>query len=143
MSEPAKLRGKTAAITGASSGIGRSIALRLAAAGANVLVHARANRAGAEEVAAEARRHGVETKVLLADLSLLDQISTFAETAWNWRRAIDVLVNNAGADTLTGEAAGWLFEQKLETLWRVDVAASVLLTRTIGSRMKKRGTARS
>ncbi len=140
MSEPANLRGKTAAITGASSGIGRAIAIRLATAGANVLVHARAKRAGAEEVAIEARRHDIEAKVILADLSQFDQLSQFAADAWNWRGAIDVLVNNAGADTLTGEAADWSFEQKLEALWRVDVAATIFLTRTIGGRMKKRGT---
>ena len=139
MSEPANLRGKIAAITGASSGIGRAIAIRLAAAGANVLVHARANRAGAEEVAGEVRRLGVESEVVLADLSQFDQLTKFSADAWNWRGAIDVLVNNAGADTLTGDAAGWSFAQKLETLWRVDVAATVLLTRTIGNRMKKRG----
>jgi 3-oxoacyl-[acyl-carrier protein] reductase len=139
MTESTKLTGKNAVITGSSSGIGRAIALHLAAAGAHVLVHARANRAGAEETAADARRHGVDAKVLLADLSRIDQLTQFPEDAWNWR-AIDILVNNAGADTLTGEAAHWPFEQKLEALWRLDVAATAVLSRTIGSRMKKRGS---
>jgi 3-oxoacyl-[acyl-carrier protein] reductase len=140
MTESTKLTGKTAVITGSSSGIGRAIALHLAAAGANVLVHARANRAGVEETSAEARRHGIDANVFLADLSRNDQLTQFADDAWSWRGSIDILVNNAGADTLTGEAAHWSFEQKLEALWRVDVAAAVVLSRTIGSRMKKRGS---
>jgi 3-oxoacyl-[acyl-carrier protein] reductase len=140
MTESTTLAGKTAVVTGSSSGIGRAIAVRIAEAGANVLVHARANRAGADETAAEVRRHGVESKVILADLSRFDQLTRIADDAWNWRRAIDVLVNNAGADTLTGDAADWSFEQKLEALWRVDVVSTVVLSRTIGGRMKKQGT---
>jgi 3-oxoacyl-[acyl-carrier protein] reductase len=140
MTESTKLTGKTAVITGSSSGIGRAIALHLASAGANVLVHARANRTGAEETAAEARRNGVDAKVLHADLSRTDQLTQFTDDAWNWRGSIDILVNNAGADTLTGEAAHWSFEQKLEALWRVDVVAGVVLSRELGKRMKKRGS---
>lgn len=139
MSDETKLSGKTAVVTGSSSGIGRAIALRLAAMGVNVLVHARQNRDGAEEVVGLARRHGIEATAVLADLSRADELDRFAKKAWDWRRAVDVLVNNAGADTLTGEAAGWSFGEKLETLWRVDVAATVVLTRSIGARMKKRG----
>ncbi|HJS06912.1 MAG TPA: SDR family oxidoreductase [Pirellulales bacterium] len=140
MPDSADLRGKTAVVTGSSSGIGRAVALRLAQAGARLLVHARQNRDGAEEVAQLVRGHGVEVKVILADLSQREEIHRVADEAWNWRRAIDVLVNNAGADTLTGVAADWSFEEKLDCLWRVDVAATVVLSRRIGVRMKKRGS---
>jgi 3-oxoacyl-[acyl-carrier protein] reductase len=140
MSSAASLRGKTAVVTGSSSGIGRAIALRLAAAGANVLVHARGNQKGAEDVAAEIRCGGVQSTVVLADLSVVQLRERFVADAWNWRGAIDVLVNNAGADTLTGEAANWPFEHKLEALWQVDVLGTISLTRMIGGRMKKRGT---
>jgi 3-oxoacyl-[acyl-carrier protein] reductase len=140
MPDSADLRGKTAVVTGSSSGIGRAVALRLAQAGARLLVHARQNRDGAEEVAQLVRGHGVEVKVILADLSQREEIHRVADEAWNWRRAIDVLVNNAGADTLTGVAADWSFEEKLDCLWRVDVAATIVLSRRIGVRMKKRGS---
>ena len=63
------LNGQTAVVTGSSSGIGRAIALELARAGADVLVHARQNRAGADEVAKRFVNLGRETKVVLADLS--------------------------------------------------------------------------
>jgi 3-oxoacyl-[acyl-carrier protein] reductase len=53
--------------------------------------------------------------------------------------SIDIWINNAGADTLTGEAAGWSFVRKLEELWAVDVRATLLLSREAGRRMKERG----
>ena len=134
------MKGKTAVVTGSSSGIGRAIALRLAVAGAQVLVHARGNREGAVEVANAIHAHGVESIVVLADLARTDEQERFAVEAWNWRDGIDILVNNAGADTLTGEAAQWSFERKLEALWQVDVVASIRLTRLVGRQMKERGT---
>lgn len=61
------------------------------------------------------------------------------DQAWQWRGGIDVWVNNAGANVLTGGAARQSFEEKLELLWRVDVLATVALSRLIGQRMKERG----
>lgn len=140
MPDPAELRGKTAVVTGSSSGIGRAVALRLAAGGVNVLVHSRQNRQGAGEVAALVQKHGMQSTVVMADLANAGERDRFASDAWNWRGVIDILVNNAGADTLTGEAAKWSFERKLDALWRVDVLGTVSLTRIIGARMKARGT---
>jgi NAD(P)-dependent dehydrogenase (short-subunit alcohol dehydrogenase family) len=48
-------------------------------------------------------------------------------------------VNNAGADTLTGEAAQWPFDRKLAELIAVDVTATMLLSREVGQRMKLAG----
>jgi 3-oxoacyl-[acyl-carrier protein] reductase len=59
--------------------------------------------------------------------------------SWSWR-PIDIWVNNAGADVLTGSAADWSFEDKLAALWRVDVVASLRLSRLVGARMKERGS---
>ncbi len=134
------LAGKTAVVTGSSSGIGRVIALELAAAGADVLVHAQQNRAGAESVAEQVRQLGRQSTVALADLADSGAQDQFAETAWNWRGGVDIWINNAGVDTLTGDAAGWLFEQKLSALWQVDVVATIRLGRTIGQRMRGRGS---
>src|SRR5207249_1625259 len=53
---------------------------------------------------------------------------------------IDIWVNNAGADTLTGAAADWPFERKLHELLAVDVKATVRLSREVGRLMKERGT---
>lgn len=134
------LSGRTAVVTGSSSGIGRAAALELAAFGAAVLVHARSNRAGADETAAAIRKLGGSAEVRLADLSDPAARDRFADEAWTWRGGVDIWVNNAGVDVLTGPAAQWSFEQKLAALWQVDVAATMALSRSIGARMRERGS---
>jgi 3-oxoacyl-[acyl-carrier protein] reductase len=136
--DPRSLTDQVAVVTGSSSGIGRAIAIELANAGAHVLVHARSNAAGAEETAAAIRKLGRETTVVTFDLSDERGQDELADAAWRWR-PIDVWINNAGADVLTGPAAEWPFEQKLETLWRTDVVATLRLSRAVGKRMQERG----
>ena len=82
---------------------------------------------------------GRECKVVLADLGDVAAQDGLVEAAWDWR-PIDIWVNNAGADVLTGEAANWSFEEKLAALWQVDVVATLRLSRLVGGRMKQRGT---
>jgi 3-oxoacyl-[acyl-carrier protein] reductase len=136
----AELAGMTAVITGSSSGIGRAIALQLAAAGASCLVHARANEVGVRRIAEEVGAGGVEARGVLYDLADETTHDTLVDEAWRWRGAIDIWVNNAGADVLTGEAARWSFQKKLAHLWQVDVLATISLARAVGARMKARGS---
>lgn len=133
-----ELAGQAAVVTGSSSGIGRAIAVELARAGADVLVHARANRLGAEQAAEQVRGTGVDAHLVLADLAEPAGRSRLVAEAFGWRE-IDLWVNNAGADVLTGGPSGWSFDQKLERLWRVDVAATMGIARDVGSRMRQRG----
>jgi 3-oxoacyl-[acyl-carrier protein] reductase len=133
------LTGRTAVVTGASSGIGRAIASELAASGADVVVHARRNLRGAEEVAQRIAELGRAAKVLTYDLADAAGAIGFVDTVWQWHGGVDIWINNAGADVLTGEAAAWDFEQKLDTLWKVDVAGTVRLSRIVGQRMKAAG----
>jgi 3-oxoacyl-[acyl-carrier protein] reductase len=133
------LGGKRAVVTGSTSGIGRAIALELAAAGANVVVHGRRSQAAAEEVtdlclAGRANAHWV-----LADLRNAAECRRLANAAWREWDGLDLWVNNAGADTLTGEAAAWPFERKWQELFAVDVTGTIVLSRTIGALMKERG----
>lgn len=137
---PRELAGLVAVVTGSSSGIGRSAALELAAAGAAVLVHARSSHGAAEQTAKEIRALGVEARVAMADLADSGSHEALVDQAWNWRDKVDIWMNNAGADVLTGEAARWPFERKLEELWRVDVAGTMRLSRLIGARMKAEGS---
>ncbi len=136
--ESRDLSGQTAVITGSSHGIGRAIALALAAGGAHVVIHGR-GRADAEQVAKAATEHGVEAHVVLCDLKDSTTYETLVESAWKWRGGVDIWINNAGADVLTGEAAAWPFARKLEQLWSVDVQATLALSRAAGARMKQRG----
>jgi 3-oxoacyl-[acyl-carrier protein] reductase len=133
-----ELAGRTAVVTGSSSGIGRAIAMELAAAGADVVVHARARRDAAEQAAAQIRRQGRQATVIVADLAETAGHEPLVDQAWRWRGGVDIWVNNAGADVLTGPAAGWSFDEKLEHLWRVDVQATVRLSRLVGDRMRRR-----
>lgn len=132
------LAGLVAVVTGASGGIGSAIALEFAKNGADVLVHGSRRKAPAEQVAAEIRSLGRQSRTMLADLSDAAAAAKFANRAWRWQKGVDLWVNCAGADVLTGEAASWSFEQKLARLWSVDVLGTMLLSRAIGQRMKSR-----
>jgi 3-oxoacyl-[acyl-carrier protein] reductase len=132
------LKGQAAVVTGSSTGIGRAIALELASAGANVLIHARSSNQAAEEVALHVRSLARYTGVVMADLSDPAEQDRLVEAAWAWR-PIDIWVNNAGVDVLTGSAAKWSFEEKLDALWKVDVVASLRMSREAGRRMRDRG----
>ena len=74
-----------------------------------------------------------------ADLRETANVDRLANEAWEMSGGLDVLVCNAGADTLTGAAARWSFDQKLEALLAIDLKATMRLARDIGQRMKARG----
>lgn len=138
--DSASLVGKRIMVTGASSGIGRAIAYELARAGADLVLHARASRDRLEETAGEVRRLGRKCSLHLADLADAATLEPLVEAAWNAFGTLDGWVNNAGADLLTGAPAKWSFEQKLEHLLQVDVAASLRLSRLAGRRMQAVGS---
>ncbi len=133
------LAGLRALITGSSSGIGNAIAGSFAAAGAWVMVHGFRNAEKAARLAEELRVHDVATAAMIADVRDAGQLARLADESWQRWGGLDVLVCNAGADTLTGDAAKWSFERKLQELWEVDVRATVQLSRSIGFRMKAQG----
>jgi 3-oxoacyl-[acyl-carrier protein] reductase len=85
------LEGTTALITGGSRGIGRAICLRLAAQGADIVLHYNRNQAAAEEVAAAI---GHEVRLVHADLSSPEEIQTMFHELGHLR--LDFLINNAG-----------------------------------------------
>jgi 3-oxoacyl-[acyl-carrier protein] reductase len=132
------LAGLRALVTGSTSGIGRAIALELAAGGADLIVHGRKPEA-ADAVVAQLSSLGAGSRVLLADLREEEACRRLVCTAWEMTGGVDIWVNNAGADTLTGEAGLWSFERKLRELLAVDVTATILLAREVGARMKAQG----
>ncbi|MBI4585575.1 MAG: SDR family oxidoreductase [Planctomycetes bacterium] len=136
---PRELAGLRAVVTGSSSGIGRAIAIELAAAGAAVIVHARQSAQDAKETARRCRKLGASAEVLLADLSRPAERQRFIERVESIFPAVDIWVNNAGADILTGSNRRLSFEEKLELLWRVDVEGTIFLSRLVGGRMRERG----
>ncbi|HYV38164.1 MAG TPA: 2-amino-4-hydroxy-6-hydroxymethyldihydropteridine diphosphokinase [Gemmataceae bacterium] len=134
-----ELTGLRAMVTGSTGGIGKAIALELAAAGAAVIVHGRRSDA-AEEIADIIADAGGTADVLLGDLLQLEECRRLVSTAWDQWGPIDIWINNAGADVLTGEAAEWPFAHKLRELIAVDLEAVMLMSRDIGRRMHETGT---
>jgi 3-oxoacyl-[acyl-carrier protein] reductase len=134
-----ELAGQRAVVTGSTSGIGRAIALALANAGADVIVHGRRSRDAAESVAQACRESGGRSAVLMADCGDPAACEWLVDAAWREWQGLDIWVHNAGADTLTGSGAKAAFADKLQTLLDVDVRGTMLATRRIGHLMKRRG----
>jgi NAD(P)-dependent dehydrogenase (short-subunit alcohol dehydrogenase family) len=98
------LGGKVVLVTGASRGIGRAIALSCAKAGAEVALTYHRDRPGAERVAAEISGMGRKPAVLHADIAEPADVTALAHGARAAFGRVDVWINNAGFDVLTGPA---------------------------------------
>ncbi len=128
----------TAVVTGSTSGIGRAIALALAADGADVLVHGRRAESAAA-VAAGIHALGRSASTVLADLAEPAEIERLVDEAWAALGRIDLWINNAGADVLTGGALHRPFAERLQRLLDVDLRATLLCSHLVGQRMLAQG----
>ena len=125
-----QLKQQTAVITGASSGIGRAIALAFAQQGANLILHAKSNQAGLEDTAARAEKYGIQCTIHLADLTCQESRERFVQTAFQTGK-INIWINNAGADILTNDNSKLSFTDKLQMLWAMDVQGTIEICRLI------------
>ena len=91
-----KLSGKRAIVTGSSDGIGKTIALRLANDGADVVVNYRSNFDSAQSIVAEIISLGCRSTAVMADVSDSSQVSELIKSAIDFMGGVDILVNNAG-----------------------------------------------
>jgi NAD(P)-dependent dehydrogenase (short-subunit alcohol dehydrogenase family) len=126
------LKGQLALVTGATSGLGRAIAVRLAADGADVIVHGRDAERGAETVAMITDADG-RARFVAADLSDSADITRLAGDAGD----IAVLVNNAGF-SIFGPTAD-IAAERFDALFASNVRAPFLLVAAIGPAMASRG----
>ena len=88
---------KVALITGASRGIGKSIAIELAKSNVNIILNYNRDEEEANEAAAEIKKYGVECIAMKADISKFDECAAMMEAVKKKFGALDILVNNAGA----------------------------------------------
>src|SRR4051812_16452232 len=96
------LKDKVALITGGSRGIGRSIAMTLAAAGATVVINYKGNQAAADEVVGAIAAADGQALAIQADISMGEEVERLFKAVVERYGRLDVLVNNAGItrDTL-------------------------------------------
>jgi 3-oxoacyl-[acyl-carrier protein] reductase len=137
LAEAGRLEGLHAVVTGASSGIGRAIAEAYAAEGASVLLTHRASPERAREVADGIAARGGRAYVGQADLATRDACERLVAAAREELGGLDVWVNNAGADVLTGEAASWDWERKLDALLAVDLKGTIACSYAVGEVMRR------
>jgi NAD(P)-dependent dehydrogenase (short-subunit alcohol dehydrogenase family) len=126
------LEGQTALVTGATSGIGRAVAIQLARQGANVLVHGR-DAGRAADVIEQIELEGGSATFIAADISTTDGIQKLISEAGE----IDILVNNAGFAWF-GPTAD-LTAEKLDALFDANVRAPYLLTAAFAPAMVAKG----
>ena len=131
----ARFDGRTAVVTGASSGIGAAIAREFAAAGATLFLTCRSSADRLTAVCQEVKAAGR----FVGDLAGADQRDRLLAEAAAAVGTPDVWVNNAGVDLLTGAGRSLGYAEKLAALLAVDVTATVALSRAVGRRMAERG----
>lgn len=111
------LKGKHALITGSSRGIGRGVALKLAASGVNVAIHYYQNEAAANDTLARVRQHGADGFVVQADVLRPEQITSMFKRVQGEFGKLDIFISNARP-----EAAAFFYPPMEITLEQWDAA---------------------
>lgn len=135
----ARLQDKVTVVTGASSGIGRAIALAFAGEGARVVVNYNRSAEQAEDVVREIQGLSGQAIAVQADIADPDSTGGLIETAGAEFGRIDVWVNNAGADILTGSGARLTDRQKLTMLTNVDLKGTIQCCWAVADVMQRQG----
>jgi NAD(P)-dependent dehydrogenase (short-subunit alcohol dehydrogenase family) len=132
-----ELAGKTVLVTGAAKRLGRIIALTLAEAGADVILHV--NSSSGDDVAQAIRGLGRQVAVVRGDLSQVEETLRVVREAFTLARSgkIDILVNNAALFSPSSLARTSLSEW--QRVLRVNLTAPFIFALTLGREMRKAG----
>ena len=131
-----RLRDKVAVVTGAGSGNGRGIALRLAEEGARIVV-ADVNVAGAQETAAMIETGGNQAMIAAVDVSRREQLEAMVATTLDRFGQIDILVNNAGVESMKPFLE--LPEAEWDRVMGVNLKGPFLCSQAVGRVMAQSG----
>ena len=134
-----RLDGKIVVVTGASSGIGQALALGCAREGADLAITYRGNEAGARETAAQIIGLGRRAQVTRVDISRDADVEALAQAVAGEFGHVDVWINNAGADILTGSGGRLTLREKLDLLLAVDVRGTIVASWAAAKMMAERG----
>ncbi len=131
------LEGKVALVTGGSRGIGRSSALGLAQAGADVVVASR-KLPDLEKVAAEIRRLGKRSLAVAAHIARMEQIINLVSKVKDEFGKIDILVNNAATNPVMDPALD-IEERAWDTIMDLNLKGLFFLSQAVAKMMKEQG----
>jgi 3-oxoacyl-[acyl-carrier protein] reductase/pteridine reductase len=135
-----QLEGKVALVTGAAKRIGRSIALRLAADGADIVVNYSSSKAEAESLVREIESSGRRAAAIRADVSRRAEVGQlFAETESKFGR-LDILVNNVG--TFFPATFEDLTDEQWDRIMNVNLKSQFLCAQAAAPLMKRQGSGR-
>lgn len=132
-----RLQGRVAVITGASRGIGRASALRLAREGARILVNYRQERAKADEIVQEIERSGGVALAFQADVGDRDAVAKMVEKALGEFGRVDILVNNAGVAVRGGSLLDFK-EEAFDQMAQVNVKGLLHCTKAVAPHMMEK-----
>ncbi|MBB4641656.1 SDR family NAD(P)-dependent oxidoreductase [Rhizorhapis suberifaciens] len=132
------LEGKSVLVTGGTRGIGKAVALALAASGANVAISYRASAAAASDVVDQIEKHGVRGIALQSDQADVNAASILVQAVVEAFGKLDILVNNAGIAHLQrlGEGGDWV---EADRLWAVNTLGVVATIRAAANVMADEG----
>ncbi len=126
------LRGKVAIVTGSSRGLGRAIALGLAAEGCNVVLCARGEEK-LREAEAEVARAGANALAVVADITRPEDVDRLVGAAIERFGRIDILVNNAGGSFAGDSEEAW------DGAYAANIAAAARCSRAVLPHMRRQG----
>jgi len=131
---PGRLAGKVAIVTGSSSGIGQSIAIRFATEGANIVVDYRNHPEGADDTKSKIEAAGSKAITVQADVSKLADTQNLIDQAYQQLGRCDILVNNAGVEK---NAVFWdVTEADYDAVLGVNLKGPFFLTQAFVHRLR-------
>jgi 3-oxoacyl-[acyl-carrier protein] reductase len=129
------LTDRVAIVTGGGRGIGRAIALRLADAGANVVVNDVGNAEPADAVVAEIKAKDRQSMAVMADISVAAEVERLVETAKDAFGRVDILVNNAGITR--DQLIMRMSDEEWDKVLTVNLKGAFLCSRAVVRQMMK------
>jgi 3-oxoacyl-[acyl-carrier protein] reductase len=132
------LSGKVALITGSARGIGKSIALRYASLGANIVVNYSGDEYNAELTVNEIAKHGVDAVAVKADVSKVDEIERLFQAGVDRFGKIDIAVANAGVEVVD-EPMLQNTEEQFDKLFAINAKGTFFTLQKAGKHVADNG----